>query len=103
MEGGYVVHRKFVNAMQHTAEEEQKGAPDNRVTRWVMNSLERQRPDFREESASSLEDLGEQDATWLREAVNGAQGRFIETSAPQAIVPAQDDNQMPAYDAADAL
>ena len=98
-----MVHRKFTNALQHTADEEEKAAPDNRVNRWVRNSLERQRPDFREESASSLEDLGEQDATWLREVVNGAQGRFIETSAPQAIVPAQDEPQLPAYDAADAL
>jgi hypothetical protein len=71
MEGGFVVHRKFTNALQHTADEEEKAAPDNRVNRWVRNSLERQRPDFREDSASSQEVLGDEDATWLRQLVNG--------------------------------
>ena len=79
MEGGFVVHRKFTNALQHTADEEEKAAPDNRVNRWVRNSLERQRPDFREEDATSQEVLGEEDATWVGQMVRSAQGRFFDT------------------------
>jgi hypothetical protein len=78
MEGGFVIHRKFTNALQHTADEEEKAGPDNRVNRWVRNSLERQRPDFREEDATSQEALGEEDATWVGQMVSRAQGRFSE-------------------------
>jgi hypothetical protein len=79
MEGGFVIHRKFTNALQHTADEEEKAAPDNRVNRWVRNSLERQRPDFREEDATSQEVLGEEDATWVGQMIRSAQGRFFDT------------------------
>ena len=72
MEGGFIIHRKFTNALQHTADEEEKAAPDNRVNRWVRNSLERQRPDFREEDATSQEVLGEEDATWVGQVASRA-------------------------------
>jgi hypothetical protein len=42
----------------------------------VRNSLERQRPGFREEEARSQEALGEEDATWLGQMLSRAQGRF---------------------------
>jgi len=103
MEGGFVVHRKFVNAIQHTAEEEEKGTSDNRISRWVRNSLERQRTGGNEVSARSQEVLGEEDATWLREVVIRAQSMFTETGAPQAVVPAQDEPQPPTFDAANAI
>ena len=78
MEGGFVIHRKFTNALQHTADEEEKAAPDSRVNRWVRNSLERQRPDFREGDGTSQEALGEEDATWVGQVASRAQGRFTE-------------------------
>ena len=78
MEGGFVIHRKFTNALQHTADEEEKAAPDSRVNRWVRNSLERQRPDFREGDGTSQEVLREEDAAWVGQVASRAQGRFTE-------------------------
>ena len=73
-------HQIIENAAEFTRDIEVKVTPETRITRWMRDCLDRQRPDFREGNGRGLEDLGEEEAAWMRQLANIAQSRFVEDS-----------------------